>query len=74
MIQKIASHSESSQYVRYGLDIFEARIRDNIEHGIIEPTISKIRSIQIATEAAISILRIDDFIISKENSTENAKK
>ncbi len=74
MIQKIASHSESSQYVRYGLDIFEARIRDNIEHGIIEPTISKIRSIQIATEATISILRIDDFIISKDNSTENAKK
>jgi len=47
------------------LDVFEARIRDNIESGVIEPTISKIRSIQIATEAAISIMRIDDFIISK---------
>lgn len=65
MIHKIALSSDSNRYLKYGLDVFEARIRDNIEHGVIEPTISKIRSIQIATEAAISIMRIDDFIISK---------
>lgn len=65
MIHKIALSSDSNRYLKYGLDIFEARIRDNIEHGVIEPTISKLRSIQIATEAAISIIRIDDFIISK---------
>jgi len=69
IIHKIVIENENSLYHQYGLDLFEARVRNNIKVGIIEPTISKIRSIQIATEAAISILRIDDFIISKTKST-----
>jgi len=30
--------------------------------GILEPTLSKLKSLKSATEAAIAILRIDDFI------------
>ena len=67
IIHKTGTDDFSNLYVHYGLDLFEARIRNNIENGVVEPTISKIRSIQIATEAAISILRIDDFILSKNN-------
>lgn len=45
-----------------GLDLTEGKIRNNLEAGILEPEISKIKSIKFATEAAIAILRIDDMI------------
>lgn len=37
-------------------------IRNNLEAGVLEPAISKIKSIKFAVEAAITILRIDDMI------------
>lgn len=46
----------------YGLDIEKGGIRDNLQAGILEPAISKIKTLKFATEAAISILRIDEFI------------
>lgn len=49
--------------LRYtGLDLVEGSIRDNLEAGVVEPAISKIKSLRFATEAAITILRIDDRI------------
>lgn len=45
-----------------GLDLVEGRIRDNLAAGVVEPAISKIKSLRFATEAAITILRIDDRI------------
>ncbi len=36
--------------------------RDNLTAGVVEPAISKIKSLRFATEAAITILRIDDLI------------
>jgi len=45
-----------------GLDLFEGCVRDNLAHGVMEPTVSKIKAIQFAIEAAVSILRIDDCI------------
>eukprot|EP00978_Attheya_sp_CCMP212_P034248 scaffold142631_cov47-Attheya_sp.AAC.1 len=45
-----------------GLDLIEGVIRDNIAAGVVEPAISKIKSLRFATEAAITILRIDDRI------------
>jgi T-complex protein 1 subunit alpha len=44
----------------YGLDLHEGRIRNNLEAGVLEPAMSKIKSIKFAVEAAITILRIDD--------------
>lgn len=46
----------------YGLDLFEGKIRDNKAHGVFEPAISKVKCLKFATEAAITILRIDDMI------------
>lgn len=46
-----------------GLDLIEGAIRDNLAAGVVEPAISKIKSLRFATEAAITILRIDDRII-----------
>jgi T-complex protein 1 subunit alpha len=37
-------------------------VRDNKAAGILEPTVSKVKCIKFATEAAITILRIDDLI------------
>lgn len=46
----------------YGLDLFTGTVRDNKLAGVVEPAMSKIKQIKLATEAAITILRIDDFI------------
>ena len=45
-----------------GLDLTKGAIRDNLAAGVVEPAISKIKSLRFATEAAVSILRIDDMI------------
>ncbi|KAL3888194.1 hypothetical protein ACJMK2_000617 [Sinanodonta woodiana] len=45
-----------------GLDLNEGIVRDNRAAGVLEPAISKIKSLKFATEAAITILRIDDMI------------
>ncbi|RDD38382.1 T-complex protein 1 subunit alpha [Trichoplax sp. H2] len=45
-----------------GLDLVDGIIRDNKGAGVLEPTISKTKSLKFATEAAITILRIDDMI------------
>ena len=45
---------------RIGLDLQEGVVRDNKKAGVFEPAISKIKSLKFATEAAITILRIDD--------------
>ena len=45
-----------------GLDLYKGLVRNNLEAGVVEPAISKIKSLRFATEAAITILRIDDLI------------
>ena len=47
---------------RVGLDLLNGVVRDNLKAGVLEPAISKIKSLKFATEAAITILRIDDMI------------
>merc|ERR1711943_182438 len=46
----------------YGMDLIKGRVRDNKLAGVLEPAVSKIKSLRFATEAAITILRIDDMI------------
>ena len=45
-----------------GLDLINGAVRDNKKAGVLEPAVSKIKSLKFATEAAITILRIDDMI------------
>lgn len=45
-----------------GLDLGEGKLRDSKAAGVLEPGMSKVKSIKFATEAAITILRIDDMI------------
>ncbi|TKY89210.1 hypothetical protein EX895_001741 [Sporisorium graminicola] len=46
----------------YGLDLLNGQVRDNLKAGVLEPTVSKVRSFKSALEAATSLLRIDDAI------------
>lgn len=69
LLAKLKAHHHTSQtvagkegYKFYGLDLTEGVVRDNLAAGVVEPAISKIKSLRFATEAAVSILRIDDMI------------
>merc|ERR1712100_917795 len=46
----------------HGLDCTSGKIQNNLAAGILEPALSKVKMIQFATEAAITVLRIDDMI------------
>jgi len=51
--------------VREGLNLFNNKIEDTFQAGIIEPIKVKTQAISSASEAAMLILRIDDVLISK---------
>lgn len=63
----------------FGLDLINGVVRDNKKAGVLEPAISKVKCLKFATEAAITILRIDDMVtIEPEkkddpNSYQNAR-
>jgi T-complex protein 1 subunit alpha len=47
--------------------LVNGKVRNNMNAGVLEPAMSKIKSLKFATEAAITILRIDDMIkLAKE--------
>lgn len=46
-----------------GLDVVSGVVQDNFVNGILEPTVYKLKALKLATEAAISILRINDIIL-----------
>ncbi|KAI9188618.1 chaperonin Cpn60/TCP-1 family [Polychytrium aggregatum] len=54
---------EAKRNLRWsGLELINGTVRDNMKAGVLEPAISKIKSLKAATEAAIALLRIDDMI------------
>jgi len=53
---------DKKHFSRYGLELLEGTVQDNVAAGVLEPTLSKLKAIKSATEAAIAIMRIDDFI------------
>ncbi|GFR42421.1 hypothetical protein Agub_g3324 [Astrephomene gubernaculifera] len=59
---KAQTQPEEAKCAQFGLDLVEGRVRNNLEAGVLEPAMSKLKMIQFATEAAITILRIDDLI------------
>jgi len=69
MVAKLrASHNAvqtdptKKEMCHYGMDCISGKIQNNLQAGIIEPALSKVKMIQFATEAAITVLRIDDMI------------
>jgi len=69
LVAKLRAYHNSSQtktehaaLKNHGLDLHEGVVRDNKNAGVFEPAMSKVKSLKFATEAAITILRIDDLI------------
>jgi T-complex protein 1 subunit alpha len=73
LIAKLRSYHAASQtslltdtkrknYKNYGLDLIKGKIVDETVAGVLEPTVSKIKSLKSALEACIAILRIDTMI------------
>lgn len=50
------------KYKNYGLDLINGKIVNEATNGVLEPTVSKIKSLKSALEACVSILRIDTII------------
>jgi len=53
---------KKKDYKYYGLDLTNNTVHNCVTAGILEPLVSKLKSLKFATEAAITILRIDDLI------------
>ncbi|KAM9960104.1 hypothetical protein ACTFIW_009229 [Dictyostelium discoideum] len=69
LVSKLKAYHHAAQtdpskksYAYSGLDLFNNKVRNNLEAGVLEPAIAKIKCIKFATESAITILRIDDKI------------
>lgn len=56
-----ASH-EIKDHKRYGIDVFDGKVKDMMKAGVVEPLRIKEQAIMSASESAIMILRIDDVI------------
>lgn len=53
---------KKKEYQYYGLDLYNNKVVNNVRAGVLEPTISKIKSLKSAVEACIAITRIDTSI------------
>jgi T-complex protein 1 subunit alpha len=61
--QRSDANDEKKRALKYsGLELTQGKVRNNLAFGVIEPAMSKVKSLKFATEAAITILRIDDMI------------
>ncbi|GMJ08517.1 Chaperonin containing T-complex polypeptide-1 subunit 1, T-complex protein 1 alpha subunit [Hibiscus trionum] len=63
--------ADKKHFSSMGLDLLNGTVRNNLEAGVIEPAMSKVKIIQFATEAAITILRIDDMIKLFKDESQN---
>jgi len=54
--------TEKKEYNYCGLDLMNGKVRNNLKAGVLEPAMSKVKSLKFATEASITIQRIDDMI------------
>lgn len=78
LVAKLRAFHNASQTIEakrafkwIGLDLENGKCRDNKDAGVLEPAMSKIKSLKFATEAAITILRIDDMIKIYQPSKED---
>ncbi len=71
LVELRRAHEEGK--VTYGIDVFEGKVVDMKEKGILEPLRVKKQAISSATEVAIMILRIDDVIAAKGIEKEKEK-
>ncbi|KAH0612582.1 uncharacterized protein H6S33_008962 [Morchella sextelata] len=73
LVAKLRSYHAASQtadetdtkkknYKNYGLDLLRGKVTDEVKAGVLEPTMSKVKSLKSGVEACIAIMRIDTMI------------
>ncbi|KAH9411836.1 T-complex protein [Ordospora pajunii] len=63
--------SDKSGNSMFGVDAVTGEVQNNVEAGIIEPSMIKMKSLRAATEASISILRINEVIMLPPEESRN---
>jgi len=62
-----SKHDNGEKYA--GINIFNNKVQNVLQEGIIEPAKIKLQLISSATEVAVMILRIDDVLASKKSGS-----
>jgi chaperonin GroEL (HSP60 family) len=63
MLEVRRSHKKGGKYA--GVDVLNGKVSDMFKLNVIEPLRVAVQEVQVSTEAATMILRIDDIIASK---------
>ena len=72
MVELRSAHEKADGHLM-GLDVFEGKVANLWEKGVIEPLSVKEQAIKSAAEAAAMILRIDDVIAASKPEEERGK-
>lgn len=56
------TETKKKNYKNYGLDLLRGKVTDEVKAGVLEPTMSKVKSLKSGVEACIAIMRIDTMI------------
>ena len=65
IVELRAAHEKANGQYK-GINVFEGKIMDSLEKGVIEPSVVKIQAIKSAAESAAMIMRIDDVIAASK--------
>jgi chaperonin GroEL (HSP60 family) len=63
MLEVRRSHKKGGKYA--GVDVLNGKVSEMLKINVIEPLRVSVQEVQVSTEAATMILRIDDIIASK---------
>ncbi|EZG67237.1 T-complex 1 subunit alpha [Gregarina niphandrodes] len=67
---QISDEHSDKQLKHFGLDLTQGTVRDNLAAGVVEPVLTKTKAIRFATEAAVTILRVDDIVRNMPTDTQ----
>ncbi len=67
VIVELRSAHEKPKGKYIGVNVFNGKVQDSVEKGVIEPAVVKEQAIKSAAESAAMILRIDDVIASTKS-------
>lgn len=73
ILTELRHKHEQADGWRYGLDVYQGKVVDMINLGLIEPLSVKINAFKVAVEAASMILRIDEIIAASKLEKEEKK-
>lgn len=62
-LQSEGNAKSNKEAFLFGIDAITGKVQNQIKAGIVEPAVVKLKAIRAATEAAISVLRIEEMIV-----------